>query len=90
MSSQLMTLEECSKFLSVSRKTIYYWVSRSEIPFVRVGRHLRFQPETLVRFFETKTAESRFPCRSSGDLIENNPRSLTIRSVGSASSKKGG
>jgi excisionase family DNA binding protein len=50
-----MTLDEVAKYLSVSRKTIYYWVGRAEIPFVRVGRHLRFDPVVVMRHFSQKT-----------------------------------
>lgn len=50
-----MTLDEVARYLHVSRKTVYYWVGRAEIPFVRVGRHLRFDPGAVMRHFSMKT-----------------------------------
>ena len=53
--SPLYTLKEASILLNVSPKTIYYWVSRNEIPYIKVGRHLRFQPAELIEFFKDET-----------------------------------
>jgi excisionase family DNA binding protein len=55
LSSRLLNIDELARFLGVSRKTIYYWVGRAEIPFVRVGRHLRFEPGPVLRHFALKT-----------------------------------
>jgi|GEM_PF-4377839 len=51
--STLLTVEEAAEFLSVPVSTIYHWTSRREIPTVRVGRHLRFEKDALLRHFKT-------------------------------------
>lgn len=86
-SKTLLSIEEMAAELQVSTKTIYYWVGRFEIPFLKIGRHLRFQPDVVLQFFEEKTRE-RFPCLPGRILVENTldtgcfraPGSLKIRS----------
>lgn len=87
--TRLLNLVEVAALLSVSPKTIYYWVARSEIPFTRVGRHLRFDASVVVEYFKEKTLDSRVPCRSPGSLLHDPQRSLATRSVRPASSSKG-
>lgn len=53
-SARLYGLNEIAQFLRVSPKTVYYWVSRHEIPYLKVGRHVRFQVPEVVEFFLTK------------------------------------
>lgn len=50
-SQSLHTLTEIAELLRVSPKTVYYWVSRSEIPYLKVGRHLRFNPHQVLSHF---------------------------------------
>jgi len=46
MDSQLLTIDELSAYLKISRFTIYDWVYRKKVPFIKLGRHLRFQEGT--------------------------------------------
>ena len=44
----LWTIQDVSGFLRVPVATIYQWRVRSEgPPAMRIGRHLRFDPETV-------------------------------------------
>lgn len=94
-SSQLLTVEEMAGELNVSTKTIYYWVGRFEIPFLKIGRHLRFQRDVVFQFFQDRTSEltgSCVPCLGSNRLVEPmtskgrifSQSSLKIRSGNSA------
>lgn len=65
----LLTVEQIAQFLNVSPKTIYYWVGRFEIPFVKVGRHLRFQASEVTAHFAKKTEENRPACLSLPHLL---------------------
>lgn len=58
----LLTIAEMSEKLRVSEKTIYYWTSRNEIPFIKVGRHLRFREQQVMEHFEKRTLESKPAC----------------------------
>ena len=68
-SSPLLTVEEMAHELRVSTNTVYYWVHRKEIPYLKIGRHVRFQREAVIRFFEHKTG-SQIPCKSIVELIK--------------------
>ena len=50
--SEIVTVAELSKILKVSPGTIYYWVSRKEIPYRKVGRHLRFNLGSVLAHFK--------------------------------------
>jgi len=58
--SGLMTIQEAAKFLAVSKSTLYGWVWQRRIPFVKVGRSLRFELGELQKFVHS----NRFPARS--------------------------
>ena len=43
----LLTTEEFAAALGLSSKTVRQWTWMRRIPFVRVGRAIRFRPETV-------------------------------------------
>lgn len=79
--STLLTIDEVSSFLKVSRKTVYYWVSRAEIPFIRVGRHLRFDRESIVQHFNerTQTEDRVLACVDAKGPLKSGPRAWSLR-----------
>ncbi len=50
--SKLMTVKEAAVFLAVSTSTLYGWVWQRRIPFVKVGRALRFEWTELQKFIQ--------------------------------------
>jgi excisionase family DNA binding protein len=46
----LITVLDAAKFLAVSTSTLYGWVYQRRIPFVKVGRALRFELAELQKF----------------------------------------
>lgn len=54
----LLTVQEAAQFLAVSVSTLYGWVWQRRIPFVKIGRALRFDPRDLAAFVE---ANKHFP-----------------------------
>ena len=58
--SGLITVQEAAKFLAVSTSTLYGWVYQRRIPFVKVGRALRFELPELRKFIQ----ENRFQVRA--------------------------
>lgn len=44
-----LRIDEIMTLFEVSRRTVFYWVSRRRIPYVRVGRTLRFPVADLRR-----------------------------------------
>ena len=58
--SGLMAVQDAAKFLAVSTSTLYGWVYLRRIPFVKVGRSLRFELAELQEFIKS----NRVPVRS--------------------------
>lgn len=53
--SELMTVDELAKFLSITPDTVYRKVRVGEIPSIRIGRLLRFPRKTIENWLEQKT-----------------------------------
>ena len=53
--NQLLKIAEIATLLHVPIKTVYWWVNRREIPFLKVGKHLRFDVGKVLGFFSEKT-----------------------------------
>jgi excisionase family DNA binding protein len=53
----LQDFKEAARALGVQPSTVRKWVLQRKIPFVRVGRCVRFDVDELVRFFRDKTEE---------------------------------
>jgi excisionase family DNA binding protein len=45
--NQIMDIEDASKYLKVSTKTIYRLIKEGDIPYKRIGRSYRFHQMTL-------------------------------------------
>lgn len=45
--SKLLTVEEFAAALGLSPRTVRQWVWMRRVPFIRVGRAIRFRPETV-------------------------------------------
>ncbi|MBC8032288.1 MAG: helix-turn-helix domain-containing protein [Pyrinomonadaceae bacterium] len=71
---KLMTLEQLVEWLQVQKATVYGWVHRRQIPFIKVGpkelmhggarerdsRPLRFDYHEILEWLETGTMPDRF------------------------------
>lgn len=51
-----MTVGQAAEYLQVSRRQVYYLLQSGELPFVRVGQRVRFDPEALREHLQ-ETAE---------------------------------
>jgi len=77
--SPLYTIKDLSDYLKVSPKTLYFWVSGKRIPYIKVGRHVRFKPEEIMEFFESITQSNTGVCHLSQSSVKRSVRSsLTI------------
>ena len=52
LSRPVWTVDDAARFLSVSRRQLYYLLEREGLPAVRVGTRLRFSPSELERYLE--------------------------------------
>ena len=53
-----MTVREASQYLAVPAATLYARVWKRTIPFVRLGRSIRFDRDSLDRLIESNTVKS--------------------------------
>ena len=56
--ARLLTVQEAARYMAVSVSTLYGWVWQRRIPFVKMGRALRFDLADLERFIETSRVKS--------------------------------
>jgi excisionase family DNA binding protein len=47
---KLLTVKELAELVRLSPITIYRLVEQHEIPFIRVGRSIRFDPDAVFEF----------------------------------------
>jgi excisionase family DNA binding protein len=57
--SNLINIKDAARFLAVSTSTLYGWVWQRRIPFVKVGRTLRFEMRDLEEFIKSHRFEAR-------------------------------
>ena len=50
---RLMTVGDLSKYLRISRGTVYRLVKAEKIPVSRVGKHLRFRKDVIDEWLAT-------------------------------------
>jgi excisionase family DNA binding protein len=61
---QLLNVTEAAHFLAVSPSTLYGWVWQRTIPFVKLGRALRFHKADLVEYVDRNKVHPRPAYRS--------------------------
>lgn len=44
---KLLTAEEVAQLLRVNRSSVYRWVEQGLLPAVKIGRTVRFNPDTV-------------------------------------------
>lgn len=55
--SELMTYEEAARRLHVAEITLRKWVSQRRVPYVKLGRTVRFDPIALEQWIEKMTVQ---------------------------------
>ena len=50
--SGIMTIDELSDYLRISRSTLYKLAQEGEVPCRKVGRHWRFHKQAIDRWLE--------------------------------------
>jgi excisionase family DNA binding protein len=51
---RLLSIGRVSQQLGVSVKTIYGWIYLRQIPYVKMGRLVKFDPHDIEKWIETK------------------------------------
>ncbi len=53
----LWTVEETAEALSIGRTSVYKLMSRGELPVVRIGKSVRLQARTVIKWAEAQEEE---------------------------------
>lgn len=54
----LLTIKEVSNILKISESTLYRWVHKKEIPFVKLGGKLRFSPDAIQEYIKKNSVRN--------------------------------
>jgi excisionase family DNA binding protein len=56
---QLLDTKEAAEYLGISRNTLYEWVIQNKIPYIKVGRLVKFRKEDLEAWLKRRTQEEK-------------------------------
>lgn len=56
---KLITPEELGNMLGVSLHTVYQWTSKRQIPYIKVGRLIRFSETEILEWLERNKLETQ-------------------------------
>lgn len=54
----LLTIKDVSKILKISESTLYRWVHKKEIPFVKLGGKLRFSQDKIQEYIKKNSVSN--------------------------------
>ena len=52
MKKRFLNIEDCAEFLGLSKGTLYVWVCRRKIPYLKVGRLVKFDLEAIEKWIK--------------------------------------
>ena len=56
---QLLAIDKLSRLLKVKKNTIYHWTCAGFIPYMKVGRSIRFQTAEIERWLQKRKRNGR-------------------------------
>lgn len=59
MNKLLINVKQLSESTGLSVFTLYSWINQRRIPYVKVGRLVRFDPKKIEKWIEEKTVEEK-------------------------------
>ncbi len=54
----LWTVDDLATWWQVSPNTIRAWQQNGQIPYIKLGRHVRFDPDVMRRYVDSRTKET--------------------------------
>jgi len=57
--TKLLSPQELSDVLSISIETVYAWTSQKRIPYIKMGRLVRFNMDEVNKWLEKQRIETR-------------------------------
>ena len=59
MNKLLINVKQLSESTGLSVFTLYSWINQKRIPYVKVGRLVRFDPKKIEKWIDEKTVEEK-------------------------------
>ena len=56
---QLLDTNEASEYLGIKKNTLYEWIIQKKIPYIKVGRLVKFRKEDLENWLKRRTQKER-------------------------------
>ena len=56
---RLLTVDETAAYLGIAKLTVYDWVSKRKIGYVKIGRLVKFDQQTLDKWIDQHTVKPR-------------------------------
>lgn len=57
---KLLTAKQVADILGIEISTIYDWVYRKKLSYIKIGSLLKFDPTTIEDYIEKNTKQGRF------------------------------
>ncbi len=91
VATNLINIQTLAEFLKIPKATLYFYSQQGLIPFLKVGRHLRFDAHEVLAHLQRTRTKSAKTCQAPPDEDrQSSGRSLKIRSMGQESLRKEG
>ncbi len=58
MQRRFLGIRDCAEYLGVTKGTLYVWVCHRKIPYVKVGRLVKFDLVRIDKWLASNTVES--------------------------------
>jgi excisionase family DNA binding protein len=73
-----LNVGEVAQLLDVTEKTVQKWARQGQIPCVRIGDTIRFDPTVLAGFINLQAAEARIRARFLHPRAPGNPAEYQV------------
>src|SRR4030065_1137292 len=73
---RLLRAEQVAEMLGCSKWNVYALAEREELPSIRIGRSVRFDPEDVVEFVNKRRQRKEVPCEHPQERKELRDRLL--------------
>ena len=72
---RLLTAKQVSELIEVKPSTVYQWVHLGLIPYVKLGKCVRFKKAELFRWIDKNLRKERVSFRSAEKTLSKHPSS---------------
>lgn len=79
---KLLTMDEASGYLGISKLTLYGWVSARKIRFVKIGRLVKFKQQDLDQWIDRHTVTARSEAKKTRKSTEVNGKVKDLQNRG--------